>query len=99
MPSRAWALFRGGQVYAVTPTDHNERVTRVITFPEAGEGSDQEDILRSGWLLGEENISEKAAMVAVEHGEGQVILIGFRPQHRGQTWGTFKVVFNGVVGG
>ena len=74
-------------------------VTRVITFPEAGEGSDQEDILQSGWLLGEETISEKAAMVAVEHGDGRVVLIGFRPQHRGQTWGTFKVVFNGVVGG
>ena len=98
MPSRAWALFWGGQVYEVLPTRNNERVTRVITFPEAGEGSDQEDILRSGWLLGEEVLSEKAALVAVEHGDGQVILIGFRPQHRGQTWGTFKVVFNGLVG-
>jgi len=99
MPSRAYALFRGGQVYQVVPTDHNERVTRVITFPKAGEGSDQENILQSGWLLGEETISEKAALVEVEHGEGRVVLIGFRPQHRGQTWGTFQVVFNGVGGG
>ncbi|MGK7313367.1 MAG: M14 family zinc carboxypeptidase [Candidatus Longimicrobiales bacterium M2_2A_002] len=99
MPSRAYALYWGGPVYEVVPTDHNERVHRVITFPRAGEGADQEEILQSGWLIGEEVISEKAAMVAVEHGDGQVILIGFRPQHRGQTWGTFKVVFNGLVGG
>ncbi|MFW5951978.1 MAG: peptidase M14 family protein, partial [Gemmatimonadota bacterium] len=99
MPARALALYLGGsQAYEVQRDDHSERVERVITFPEAGASAGQNEILQSGWLIGEEVLSEKAAMVDVRHGEGRVVLIGFRPQHRGQTWGTFKVVFNALMG-
>ncbi len=95
MPGEALAFFlRGNQAYEVVPHRHNEDVHRVLTFVEAGEGTDRTNILRSGWLIGEERISEKAAMVSVAHGDGRVVLIGFRPQHRAQTHGTFKLVFN-----
>ena len=57
----------------------------------------ERDILQSGWLLGEQVIAKKAAAVAVRHGEGRVVLIGFRPQHRDQTHGTFKLVFNALL--
>ena len=50
-----------------------------------------------GWLLGEEAIANKAAVVSVKHGEGTVYLIGFRAQHRHQTHGTYKLVFNALV--
>jgi hypothetical protein len=50
-------------------------------------------------LLGEEAIANKAAVVSVEHGEGTVLLIGFRAQHRAQTHGTFKLFFNALVNG
>jgi len=30
-------------------------------------------------------------------GQGKVVMIGFRPQHRVQTHGTFKLVFNSLV--
>ncbi|OLE51271.1 MAG: hypothetical protein AUG51_23880 [Acidobacteria bacterium 13_1_20CM_3_53_8] len=53
-----------------------------------------DNVLRSGWLLGERRIAGKVAMAEVQLGRGRIILFAFRPQHRGQTWGTFPFIFN-----
>ena len=53
----------------------------------------------SGYLLGERYLQSRAAAVDVRHERGHVILIGFRPQWRGQPFGTFRVVFNSVLFG
>lgn len=91
MPGSGFGLFTGGNdVYEVVPSDRNHAIERIITYPKR-------DILQSGWLLGEEVIAEKAAMVSVGMGQGKVVMIGFRPQHRVQTHGTFKLVFNSLV--
>ena len=93
MPSEGFALFMaGGQVYEVTSTDRSQDVEIFSTYTER-------DILQSGWLLGEQVIAKKAAAVTVKHGAGKVVLIGFRPQHRDQTHGTFKLVFNALLNG
>jgi hypothetical protein len=55
--------------------------------------------LRSGYLLGEKFLQGHAAALDVKHGNGHVVLIGFRPQWRGQPFGTFRVVFNSAMFG
>jgi hypothetical protein len=93
MPRNALAtVLANNQVYQVVPSNRNERVERIVTFVDR-------DLLQSGWLLGEDVIAEKAAMVSVGHGQGKVVLIGFRAQHRAQTHGTFKLVFNALMSG
>jgi Zinc carboxypeptidase len=93
MPKDGLALFMAGsQVYEVTSTDRSHDVEIVATYVER-------DILQSGWLLGEQVIAKKAAAATVKLGNGQVVLLGFRPQHRDQTHGTFKLVFNALLNG
>jgi hypothetical protein len=53
--------------------------------------------LMSGYLLGPKYMNGYAAALDVQHGDGTVLLIGFRPQWRGQPEGTFRVVFNAAL--
>jgi hypothetical protein len=93
MPAEGYALFvAGSQAYEVTSTDRSQDVEILATFVER-------DVLQSGWLVGEPRIAKKAAAVSVKHGAGRVVLIGFRAQHRAQTHGTFKLVFNALLKG
>ena len=92
MPEDALATYlAGGQVYETVRGARSADVRRVLTYVDR-------DILQSGWLLGEDVIAGKAAMVSVDHGEGTIVMIGFRAQHRAQTHGTYKLFFNALVG-
>jgi hypothetical protein len=53
--------------------------------------------LLSGYLIGEKYLNGKAAALDVQLDAGHVILLGFRPEWRGQPFGTFKVIFNAAL--
>ncbi len=57
----------------------------------------KENVLRSGWLLGEDKLKGRIALAEVSLGKGRVVLFAFRPQHRGQTWGTLPFIWNALT--
>lgn len=85
--ARADAYFVNSAAFEVTDPARARVVARY-----AG----KDEVLRSGWLLGADRLAGRAALVEATLGRGRVILFGFRPQHRGQTWGTFPFIFNAI---
>ncbi|HVR42878.1 MAG TPA: M14 metallopeptidase family protein [Thermoanaerobaculia bacterium] len=63
----------------------------LLTYPDEGR-----DVLLSGWMRGADRLERKAAAVALGWKGGKVVLFGFRPQHRGQTHGTFPLLFQSL---
>jgi len=52
--------------------------------------------LLSGWMLGEKHLNGQTALAETTYGKGKIILFAFRPQHRGQSWATFPLIFNSL---
>ena len=88
MPPEAAASFVRSAAFATTGPGEVDVVAHYAP----------EDLVLSGWALGEERLAGRGALVRVPVGSGDVVLFGFRPQFRGQPRGTFKLLFNALHG-
>jgi hypothetical protein len=59
-------------------------------------GYAKKDVLLSGWLLGEKYLQGKTALAEADYGKGKILMFAFRPQHRGQSWATFPLIFKAL---
>ena len=61
----------------------------VLTYQE-------DDPLLSGWLLGGSRLKGRAALAEVPLGKGRLVLFGFRPQYRAQSWASYVPMLNAI---
>ena len=90
MPDEGLVVNYSSPAFEVLPGRHNDDYTTIARYKD-------KNLLKSGWLIGEKTVAKKQAMLTVKYGEGEVVLIGFRTQHRDQTDGTFKLLFNSII--
>jgi len=91
MPERGLIVLRGKIAFTVKPGEKGEDYRVVVSYPEG-------QIMQSGWLIGEEKLARKAAMIEAKMGKGRVVLYGFAPQTRALMDATFKLFFNALLG-
>ena len=67
-------------------------MTTIVRYPD-------DSLLQSGWMTGAVHLRGASGVIEVPTGRGRVIVHTFRVQHRGQTSGTFKLLFNSIFYG
>jgi ribosomal protein S18 acetylase RimI-like enzyme len=91
MPTSAAAMFANSVVMDTWLPGAEDTGRQVVaSYPV-------DDILLSGWLIGGERMAGKVAVLDVKQGKGRIALIGFRPQYRGQSHGTYKFLLNALL--
>jgi hypothetical protein len=92
MTPNSLALFRNSPALSVSAGSFGDDVTVVARYHE-------ENLLQSGWLIGERYLSKKPAVLVFKVEKGKVIVIAFPAQHRAQVHGMFKFLFNSIYYG
>jgi hypothetical protein len=87
MPEETFGFYNNSPFFALTEGFSSQKASVVARYPNA-------DVVGSGWLKGEELMTGRGAVIAVEMNPGHIILFGLRPQHRAQSQATFPLLFN-----
>ena len=75
--------------FEASPAFEVARGTAVLRYDDDGP-------LLSGYLAGGERLRGLAALVDAPMGRGRVVLFGFRPQYRAQSWATYVPFLNAL---
>ncbi|MCX6302314.1 MAG: M14 family metallopeptidase [Bacteroidia bacterium] len=89
MPNETGVFYRDMPFFStsIPRFDMDRRIIGV--FPE-------KNILISGYCENEEKIANKAAMIWLKKGKGELVLFAFNPQFRASTQATYKLLFNAL---
>jgi hypothetical protein len=89
--------FSRGQAFEIIQETENDKqselnkatVTEIASYPD-------ESLLLSGWILGEELIQGKTAILEATFNRGKIVLFGFNFHNRAQSYSNFKLLFNAI---
>lgn len=85
LPAAPVVMFQRGPAFETLPGFHGAVLAKYAT---------QTNPLESGLLLHPEAIQGKDAALELAYGQGRIVLLGFKPQERAQSHGTYKYFFN-----
>ena len=112
MSERGIAYFSGAQVFEIEKDGEEKEQAGDKAIVETKEKKPEkaptkplpkivarypdESLLLSGWVIGDDKIRDKAAILDAAVGNGKVVLFGFNVHNRAQSWATFKMLFNAM---
>lgn len=83
-------IFYRGKPAFTTQIPNLDMDRRIIGF------FGDDNLLISGYLKGEELLAKKSAIVWIQKGKGQIVLMGFSPTFRASVPATYKLLFNSM---
>jgi len=92
MPEETVAYCTRGPVFATSIPGANVGRAVVARYPEYAD-----QVVASGWGTGMDRMTGRPAVIETALGKGRVVMFGPRVQHRAQTVGTYKLLFNALL--
>ena len=96
MPPDGIAYFSRGLVFEMIPDTAKSESRSQDIIPSIAARYPDESLLISGWMIGDEIIKKKYAVLDIPYGKGKIILFGFNVVNRAQAYSTFKLLFNAI---
>ena len=89
--------FSRGQAFdLITESDEEEQEKNNLISIQSIAQYPDESLLLSGWILGEELLRGKSAILEVSYNRGKILLFGFNFHNRAQSYRNFKLLFNAI---